>query len=136
MSVEQPCVRLDNRNHAAIRLRNDLFVLARRFRKHRWTLARFEDGLGMAKDDPLDRAFCDPDAIVFLQLDRHLGEGLIGGKIGDRPLQGPRTTPRRNFGALPERTHPYRFQPVLRLPDRDFAEFRVPAKFFLPWRCI
>ena len=28
------------------------------------------------------------------------------------------------------------FEPVLRLQNYDLAEFRVPAEFFLPWRCI
>ena len=35
-----------------------------------------------------------------------------------------------------EWTHPLRPQPILRLLDLYFAEFRVPAEFFSPWRYI
>jgi len=108
-------IRLDNRNHPAIGLRNNILMLARRFRKNRGNLARFEDALGMAKSDPLDRALRDLDAIVLLQLDRHLSKGLIGGEIGDRALQRPRTTPRGNFGAAHERAHAFVPEPILRL---------------------
>ncbi len=125
-------IRLDNRNHPAIRLRDNILVPARRFRKNRGNLARHEDGLGMAKSDPLDRALRSLDSIVLLQLERHLSEGLIGGEIGDRALQRPRTTPRSNFGATHERAHAFIPKPILRLYDLDCAKLRLPAEFFLP----
>src|SRR5271168_4189041 len=83
-------VRLYNGDHAAIRLSDDILVLARRFRKNRDHSARFEDGLGVAQSDPLDRALSYLEAIMLLQLHPHLSERLIGGKIGDRALQSPR----------------------------------------------
>jgi hypothetical protein len=42
----------------------------------------------MAESDPLDRALADLEAVVLLQFAPRLSEGFIGGKIGDRALQG------------------------------------------------
>jgi hypothetical protein len=42
----------------------------------------------MTQNDPMDRALSDLEALVLLQLAPRLCEGLIGGKIGDRALQG------------------------------------------------
>ena len=108
-------VRLYNRDHAAIRLSDDILVPARRFRKTRDNAARFEDVLGVAQSDPLDRALSDLEAIMLLQLHPHLSERLIGGKIGDRALQSPRTTPRNDFRAPQKRAHAFTLQPISRL---------------------
>ena len=77
------------------------FVLARRFRKNRGNSAGFEDVLDVAQSVPLDHvlALSYLEAIVLLQLHPHLSERLIGGKIGDRALQSPRTAPRNDFRA-------------------------------------
>src|SRR5271168_1069946 len=56
-------VRLYNGDHAAIRLSDDILVLARRFRKNRDHSAHFEDVLGVAQSDPLDRALFGADDI-------------------------------------------------------------------------
>ena len=45
-----------------------MLVLARRFRKIPNDSARFEDGLGVAESDPLDRALAYFEAIMLLQL--------------------------------------------------------------------
>src|SRR5271154_3138053 len=108
-------VRLHNGDHAAIRLSDDILVLARRFRKHRDHSARFEDVLGVAQSDPLDRALSYLEAVMLLQLHPHLSERLIGGKIGDRALQSPRTAPRNDFRAPQERAHAFTLQPISRL---------------------
>jgi hypothetical protein len=108
-------VRLDDRNHAAIRLSDDMFVTARRFGKISGGPIRFEHPLGVAERDPLNRALIHFEAVVLPQLDPRLREGLIGGKIGDRPLQWPRTTTRNDFCAANERAHTLLFELVLRL---------------------
>ena len=49
-----------------------------------------------------------------------------------KPLQWPRTPARTDLRAKNKRAHTVGFVPVLRLYDRDFAKFRMPAEFFLP----
>ena len=90
----------------------------------------------MAQRDPLDRAFADLEAVMLAQFQRDPGEGIVRREIHDRPLQRPRTPARTDLRAENKGAHAVVSEPVLRLYDRDFAEFRVPAEFFLPWRCI
>src|ERR1700690_4573090 len=52
-------VRLHDRDHAAIRLSDNLLVKTRRFRKIMRNPAGFEHRIGMAQSDPLDRALAD-----------------------------------------------------------------------------
>jgi len=80
-------VRLHDRDHAAIRLSDNLLVKTRRFRKIMRNPAGFEHRIGMAQSDPLDRALADLEAVVLPQLDPRLSERLIGRKVGDRALQ-------------------------------------------------
>ena len=82
-------VRLHDRDHAAIRLSDNLLVKTRRLGKILRSLADFEHDLGMAQSNPLDRALADLEAVVLLQLDPRLSERLIGGKVGDGALQRP-----------------------------------------------
>src|SRR5208283_5187841 len=91
---------------------------------------------GVGERDPLDRALADREAVVLLKLGARLREGLIGGEVDDGALQRPRTPERAHLRPEHERTHPLRPEPILRLPNLYFAEFRVPAEFFSPWRCI
>jgi len=51
--------------------------------------AGFEQGLGMAKSDPLDRALADLKAVVLKQFEPRQSERLIGGKVGDHALKRP-----------------------------------------------
>ena len=90
----------------------------------------------MGERDPLDRALADREAVVLLQLGARLREGLIGGEVDDGALQRPRTPERAHLRPEHEWTHPLRPEPILRLPNLYFAEFRMPAEFFSPWRCI
>ena len=95
-----------------------------------------EDGSSMAERNPLDRALADLEAVVLLQLAAHHGERLIGGKIDDCTLQRPRATPMNDFRAAQKRANPLVLVPIQRFYDLDVAEFRMPADFFLPWRCM
>src|SRR5271165_6609957 len=61
---------------------------------------------------------------------------LAGREVDDGALQRPRTPQRAHLRLEHERTHAPLPQPILRLPDLYLAEFRMPAEFFLPWRCI
>ena len=88
--------RLHDRNHAAIRLDDDLLAMARRLRKLQIATTAFMHRPGMGESDPLDRALADREAVVLLKLGARLREGLIGGEIDDGALQRPRT---------PERAH-------------------------------
>ena len=128
--------RFDDRNHAAVRLDDDRLAKARRLRKFTILAAGFVDRLGVGERDPLDRALADRKAVVLLQLGARLREGLIGGEVDDGALQRSRTSERAHLRPEHERTHPLRPEPILRLPDFYFAEFRMPADFFSPWRCI
>src|SRR5271166_4504175 len=128
--------RLDDRNHAAVRLDDDRLSEARRFRKFSFLATSLVHRLGVGEGDPLDRALADREAVVLLQLGARLREGLIGGEVDDGALQRSRTSERAHLRPEHERTHPQRPEPILRLPDLYFAEFRMPAEFFSPWRCI
>ena len=129
-------VRRHDGDHAAIDLGHDLLVPARFFGKVHIIAAGLEHGLGMAQGNPLDRAFADLEAVMLAQFRRDPGKGIVRREIHDRPLQWPRTPARTDLRAKNKRAHTVGFVPVLRLYDRDFAKFRVPAEFFLPWRCI
>jgi hypothetical protein len=113
--VQLAGVRLDDGNHAAIRLSDDLLVTARRLGKISRSPTGFEQGLAMTERDPLHRALSHFDAVVLPQLDPRLRKRLIGGKIGDHALQRPRTTPRNDFRAAHERANALLFEPILRL---------------------
>src|SRR5271166_1654525 len=128
--------RHDDRNHAAVRLDDDRLAKARLFRKFQIPTTAFVHRLGVGERDPLDRAFADREAVVLLQLGARLREGLIGGEVDDGALQRPRTPERAHLRPEHEWTHPLRPEPILRLPNLYFAEFRMPAEFFSPWRCI
>ena len=128
--------RLDDRNHAAVRLDDDRLAKARRFRKLKIPTTAFIHRLGVGERDPLDRALADREAVVLLKLGARLREGLIGGEVDDGALQRPRTPERAHLRPEHEWTHPLRPEPILRLPNLYFAEFRMPAEFFSPWRCI
>jgi hypothetical protein len=90
----------------------------------------------MAQSDPLDRAFTDLEAVMLAQFQLDPGEGSVRREIHDRPLQRPRTPARTDLRAENKGPHAVVSEPVLWLYDRDIAEFRMPAEFFLPWRCI
>jgi hypothetical protein len=76
-------------------LSDDLLVTTRRLRKILRRPAGFDastraqQGLGMAKSDPLDRALADLKAVVLKQLEPRLSERLIGGKVDDHALKRP-----------------------------------------------
>ncbi len=108
-------VRLHDRNHAPVDLGDDLFVETRRFRKIQPGAAGPENRPRMAERDPLDRAFADFETVMFEQLHPSHGERLIGRKIGDRPLQRPRTAARTDLRAQNERPHAAVREPILRL---------------------
>ncbi len=87
-------VRRHDRDHAAIRLRDNLLVTTRCFREILRSQAGFGhalgvQGLGMAQSDPLDRALADRKAVMLKQFEPRLSERLIGGKVGDGALQRP-----------------------------------------------
>ena len=82
-------IRLHDRDHAAVRLSDDLLVTTRRLRKILRRPAGFEQGLGMPKSDPLDRALADLKAVVLKQFEPRQSERLIGGKVGDHALKRP-----------------------------------------------
>ena len=82
-------IRFHDRDHAAVRLSDDLLVATRRLRKILRRPAGFEQGLGMAKSDTLDRALADLNAVVLKQFEPRQSERLIGGKVGDRALKRP-----------------------------------------------
>src|SRR5262249_10563085 len=124
--------RLDDRNHAPVRLDDDRLAEARRFRKFNARATGFMHGLCVGEGDPLDRALADREAVVLLQLGARLREGLIGGEVDDGPLQRPRTPQRAHLRPQHERAHALRSEPILRLPNLYFAEFRMPAEFFSP----
>src|SRR5574337_876435 len=128
--------RLDDRNHAAVRLDDDRLANARRFRELQIPAAAFMHRLGVGERDPLARALADREAVMLVQLGARLREGLIGGEVDDGPLQWPRTPERAHLRPQHEGTHPLRPEPILRLPNLYFTELRVPAEFFSPWRCI
>jgi len=128
--------RLDDRNHAAVRLDDDRLAQARSFRKFKFLAASLVHGLGVGERDPLERALADRQAVVLLQLGARLREGLIGGEVDDDALQRPRTPQRAHLRPEHERTHTPLPEPILRLSDLYFPEFRMPAEFFSPWRCI
>ena len=90
----------------------------------------------MGEGDPLDRALADREAVVLLELGARLRERLVGREIDDGALQRPRTPQGAHLRPEHERTHPLRPEPILRLPNLYFAELRMPAEFFSPWRCI
>jgi hypothetical protein len=108
-------VRLYDRNHAAIGFSDDILVTTRRFWKSLRSPTGFEHVPGMAESDPLDRALAYLEAVVLLQLAPHLCERVIGGKIGDRALQRPRTTSMTDFRAAHERAHAFAAEPILGL---------------------
>jgi len=95
----------------------------------------FEHHFGMAEGDPLDRAFADFDAVMLYELVSRVCKRLIGREVHDHPLQGTRAAQSTDLGAEHERAHALVLQPILRLQHFYVAEFRVPAEFFLPWRC-
>ena len=70
--------------------------------------------------------------IMLAQFQLDLGEGRVRCEIRDRPLQRPRTSARADLRTEDKGAHAVGFVPVLRLYDRDFAKFRMPAEFFLP----
>ena len=78
-------------------------------------LASFEQGLGMAESDSLDRAPADLKAMVLPRLDPRLSEGLTGGEIRDCPLRRARATLRDGFRAPHERADAFRPEAELRL---------------------
>jgi hypothetical protein len=108
-------VRLDHRDHAAVRLSDNIFVLAGRLGKSRGNPGRFEDALGMAERDPLHRALAYLEAVVFPQFAPRLRERIVGGQIDDRALQGPRTASRGHPRAARERPYALAREPILRL---------------------
>jgi len=90
--VPLPRVAFHDRDHAAIGLRDNLLVKTRGLRKFLRRMAGFggfKHRLRMTERDPLDRALADRNAVVLLQLERHLRKRAIGGKVGDRALQRP-----------------------------------------------
>ena len=109
---------------------------ARRFRKFNIPATAVMHRPRVGERDPLDRALADREAVVLLELGARLRERLIGGEVDDGALQRPRAPERAHLRPEHERAHPLRPEPILRLPNRYFAEFRVPAEFFSPWRCI
>src|SRR5271157_3445162 len=100
--------RLDDRNHAAVRLDDDRLAKARRFRKLQIPTTAFVHRLGVGERDPLDRALADREAVVLLKLGARLREGLIGGEVDYGALQRPRTPERAHFRPEHEWTHPLR----------------------------
>ena len=75
----------------------------------------------------LDRALADRESVVLLKLAARLCERLIRGEVDNGALQRPRTSERAHLRPEHKRTHPLRPEPILRLPNLYFAEFRVPA---------
>ena len=92
--------------------------------------------LSVGERNPLDRALADREAVVLLKFGARLRKGLIGGEVDDGALQRPRTPQGAHLRPEHEWTHPLRPEPILRLPNLYFAELRMPAEFFSPWRCI
>ena len=129
-------IRHHDRDHAPVDLGDDLLVPARFFRKFRRRAGGRENSLRMTQSDPLDRAFADLEAIMLAQFQCDLRKGIVRREIRDRPLQRPRTPARTDLRAENKGAHAVAFAPVLRLQNYALAEFRVPAEFFLPWRCI
>src|ERR1700685_767578 len=82
-------IRLHDRDHAAIRLSDNLRVTTHRLGKILRNPAGFEHSLRMAQSDPLDRAVADLKAVVLKQLHPRQSERLIGGKVDDGALQRP-----------------------------------------------
>lgn len=82
-------IRLHDRDHAAIRLSDNLRVTTHRLGKILRNPAGFEHSLRMAQSDPLDRALADLKAVVLKQLHPRQSERLIGGKVDDGALQRP-----------------------------------------------
>src|SRR5208337_589821 len=128
--------RLDDRNHAAVSFHDDRLTEAWTFRKFQIRSTGFEHRLGMGERDPLDRALPNLEAVMLPQLASNLREGLIGGEVDDDALQGARTARGADFRAAQKRAHTLVLEPILRLLDLYLAEFRMPADFFSPWRCI
>jgi hypothetical protein len=108
------CVRLHDRDHAAVGLGDNLLVLTWCFGKFRRRMLGLEDGLGVAQRDPLDRAFPDLEAVMLAQFQRNLGEWIIRREIHDGALQRPRTPARIHLGAQNEGAHTLVFEPILR----------------------
>jgi len=106
-----------NRGRSCPRVKNEGIqeVPTRRLRKFRRWAVGFENNLGMAQRDPLDRAFPDLEAVMLAQFQRDLGEGIIRREIRDRTLQRPRTPARIDLRAENKRAHPVVFEPILRL---------------------
>jgi hypothetical protein len=90
----------------------------------------------MREGDALDRALADRKAIMLEQFRAGLLKGLIGGEVDDDALQRPRATQGIDLRLARKRTHATLSQAILRLQNRYLAELRMPAEFFLPWRCI
>ena len=80
-------VRHHDRDHAAIRLSDNLLVKARRVRIILRSPVGFEQGLGVPQSDPLDRALADLNAVVLTHFEPRLSERLIGRKVDDHALQ-------------------------------------------------
>ena len=84
--------RLHHRHHRAIQLADEDHPRRRPGGDHPRDLLGV-DPFGMLFGGPLNRAHRHRNAVMFLQLGRHLPKRMIGPKIGHHPLQRQRTAP-------------------------------------------